>query len=111
MILTNGKNHQNRCVSIHFKVLDAKKHLIDEAFDLSCRQHRYNTSFPYRRDFTATSCSGFNLNSLGATTFKSAKAFASTAILVVFALLHEPIGKRARAQERKKSIQKIDSEG
>ena len=32
-----------------------------------------NTSFPSRRDFTATSCSGFNLNSLRVTTFESAQ--------------------------------------
>ena len=51
-----------------------------------------NTSFPFRRDLTGPSCSGFNLNSLRATTLKSAKALASTstpvASLVVFALLH-----------------------
>ena len=50
-----------------------------------------NTSFPFRRDLTGPSCSGFNLNSLRATTLKSAKALASTstpvASLVVFALL------------------------
>ena len=42
-----------------------------------------NTSFPSRRDFTGTSCSGFNLSSLRATTLKSAKALASTFSLVV----------------------------
>ena len=53
-----------------------------------------NTSFPTRRDITATSCSSFDLNSLWATTLKSAKALASastsTTILVVFTLLQNP---------------------
>ena len=54
-----------------------------------------HTSFPSRRNFIVTSRSGFNLNSLWATMFKSAKALASTStsadILVVLALPHKPI--------------------
>ena len=34
------RNHQNRCFTIHFKVLDAHKHLIYKAFAVSCGQHR-----------------------------------------------------------------------